>query len=29
MVAYSDWFNFEELGRLTGFVYLQIEEEDF
>ena len=29
MAAYSDWFNFEELGRLISFVYLQIEEEDF
>jgi len=26
---YSDWFNFEELGRLISFVYLQIEEDDF
>jgi glyoxylase-like metal-dependent hydrolase (beta-lactamase superfamily II) len=29
MSAFSDWFNFEELGRLISFVYLQIEEEDF
>ena len=29
MASYSDWFNFEELGRLISFVYLQIEEEDF
>ena len=29
MSAFSEWFNFEELGRLISFVYLQIEEEDF
>jgi glyoxylase-like metal-dependent hydrolase (beta-lactamase superfamily II) len=29
MAVYSSWFNFEELGRLVSFVYLQIEEEDF
>ena len=29
MKAYSNWFNFEELGRLVSFVYLQVEEEDF
>lgn len=29
MTAFSNWFNFKELGRLISFVYLQIEEEDF
>ena len=29
MAAFSNWFNFEELGRLISFVYLQIEEADF
>jgi glyoxylase-like metal-dependent hydrolase (beta-lactamase superfamily II) len=29
MAAFSNWFNFEELGRLISFVYLQIEEENF
>ena len=29
MAAFSDWFNFEELGPLISFVYLQIEEEEF
>jgi hypothetical protein len=27
--AYSDWFNFDQLGRMISFVYQQVEHSAF
>jgi glyoxylase-like metal-dependent hydrolase (beta-lactamase superfamily II) len=29
LIAYSDWYNFDELGRVIAYIYLKVEEKSF